>query len=220
MMHAASLFMLFWFLFMCLGVNSHAAMTSWVDKNGVRHYSNVAAPASGTTIENAKEFKAQQEKSGEGREINQRDRFAVLKMYEEERKKDIKEKKQAEIRSYKEKVKRILETSKIDKTTEKEKREYKKKAKERKKMPHDFAKERKRSCEEMKRKLRELRSSGWENFKSTRSLQGTCPDRFFIKNSRVYRNKKCIDQDNRYRKAEYEQAIKAKEYQYKMFCGH
>jgi hypothetical protein len=218
-MHATSLFMLFLVLFMYPGVSSHAAMVSWVDKNGVRHYSNVAAPDSGTTIENANELEAHQERSDEGREINQRDRFAVLEMYDEEREKDIKEKKQAEIRSYREKIKRISETSKIDKKTEQEKREYKEKSKDRKKKPHASARKRDGKCEEMKRKIRELRSSGWENYGSTRSLQGTCSDHFVGGNGRVYRNNKCVDQKNRYRRAEYEQAIKAKENQYKMFCG-
>lgn len=217
MVHAAGMFMLF--LFMFLGVSSHAAMISWVDKNGVRHYSNVDAPDSGTAIENTNELEAQQERSDEGQEINQRDRFAVLEMHEEERKKDIKDKKQAEIRSYREKVKRLTEASKTDKKPEKEKREYKKNAKKRKKNPHATAREREGKCEKMKREIRELRSSGWENYRSTRSLQGTCSDHFVGGNGRVYRNNKCIDQKNRYRRAEYEQAIKAKENQYKMFCG-
>jgi hypothetical protein len=219
MMNAASLFMLFWILFMYLGASSHAAMISWVDKKGVRHYSNVAAPDSKTTIENANELEAHQKSSGEGRETNQRDRFAVMEMYEEEKEKDIKEKKQAEIRSYREKVKRLSETSKIDKKPEKEKRENNEKVKSRKKKPRASARERDGKCEEMKRKIRELRSSGWENYRSTRSLQGTCSEHIVGGNGRVYRNNKCIEQKNRYRRAEYEQAIKAKENQYKMFCG-
>lgn len=140
-MYASRLFMIFLFLLMCLDVTCHADMTSWVDENGVRHYSNVAAPANSTTIKNVQEFKSQQEKPGNEHEVDKKDRFGVLKMYKEERRKVLKEKKQAETRAYNEKVKRILEGSKKEKNQRQA-----------------------QECQAAKEKLEELRGLGWRNY--------------------------------------------------------
>jgi hypothetical protein len=140
-MVASRVFMLFLFLLLCFGATCHADMASWVDENGVRHYSNVDAPANNTKMENVQEYRPLQEKPGNEQEVDKKDRFGVLKMYEEERRKAIKEKKQAEMRAYEKKTKGILDSI--------EKRKKQRQAEK---------------CQAAKEKLEKLRGLGWEKF--------------------------------------------------------
>jgi hypothetical protein len=175
-----------------------AEMHSWVDENGVRHFSNSGGPADNANTQIMEEYKPDPAAIDTGVTRKESRRSEIM-------------------RRYKENVAR--EKAKMDKILEKEKQEYDKKVEKRKKMLDDIARERQKSCQEMKRKLVALQRSGWRNFTSSRAQQTACPDRQWVQNGRVYNNNgECISRRNRYQKAEYEQAVRAKEYQYKMFC--
>jgi hypothetical protein len=130
---------------MCFIAVSHADLTSWVDKNGVRHYSNTTAPASNTTVKNSEEFKPKERGFGPRRKGDRRDGFSVLRMYEKEREEHLKEKKEeekkAEIRRYNEAVKRSRNAAK--RAEKKRQAQY---------------------CREAERKFDKLRSLGWRNY--------------------------------------------------------
>ena len=140
-MDAPRVFVLFLFLLLYLGVTCHAEMASWVDENGVRHYSNTVAPANSTTMENVQEFKSRQEKPGNEQKVHKRERFGVLKMYQEEKRKVMKEKKQAEIRAYNKMANGVVGAC--------EKRKKQRQAEK---------------CQAIKEKLEKLRVLGWRKF--------------------------------------------------------
>lgn len=101
---------------MCFIAVSHADITSWVDKNGVHHYSNTAAPASNTVVKNSEEFKPKEKGFGLRQKDDRRDGFSVLRMYEKEKEKRLKEKKEreekAKIRRHNEEVRRSRDAAK------------------------------------------------------------------------------------------------------------
>lgn len=64
--------------------NGLADIISWVDENGVRHFSNVGGDGEKQNVEAVKEYNST---LSEERTKSERDRFGVLKMYENDRKK-------------------------------------------------------------------------------------------------------------------------------------
>jgi hypothetical protein len=196
-MYESRLFVFFLFLLMCLSVTCHADMTSWVDENGVRHYSNVAAPADSATIENVQELESQQEKPGNEDEVDNKDRFGVLKMYEEERRKAIKAKKQAETRAYNERVKRVLEASK----KKKEQRQAQK-------------------CLAAKEKLEELRGIGWRNYYYFQMRYGVMSDSCRIDRHGVIHLDELDAEGERTWKVNYERAVRLHEKKVEDACRY
>jgi hypothetical protein len=122
-------------------VIGNAGMTSWVDDNGVRHYSNTAAPEDNATFRNLEEIKHQNEISGEKQNDNKRDRFSVIKMYEEDRKRDKEERDLVKLQRYNEEMDRAMEASK--RAEQKKQEQY---------------------CREAKDRYDKLRSLGWKKY--------------------------------------------------------
>jgi hypothetical protein len=140
-MKTSRLYLLVLFFIIHSSTGSHAGMTSWVDENGVRHYSNTAAPEGNATARNIEEIKHQNEMSGEKQKGNKRDRFSVIKMYEEDRKRDKEEKDLADWRRYNKELDRSIEASK---RAEKKQQEQ--------------------HCREAKDRYDNLRSLGWRKY--------------------------------------------------------
>jgi hypothetical protein len=130
---------------MCFIAGGHADLTSWVDSNGVRHYSNTAAPANSTTLKNSEEFKPGEKGFGPRRKGDRRDGFSVLRMYEKDREKRLEKKKkaeeEAEIRKHNEEVRRSMRAAR--------------RAEKKRQAQH---------CQEAERKFDKLRSQGWRNY--------------------------------------------------------
>ena len=85
---------------------AHTDVVSWVDENGVRHYSNVGGSGSSSDVKKMEEYKS--DPSDKGSRHKSRDGFEVLKMYENDRKKHH----EKEQKALEEKLKREEEASK------------------------------------------------------------------------------------------------------------
>lgn len=72
--------------------NGLTDIISWVDENGVRHFSNVGGGSEKQDVEAIKEYNST---PSEERTKSERDRFGVLKVYENDRKKYQEKKRKA-----------------------------------------------------------------------------------------------------------------------------
>ncbi len=162
-------------------------MTSWVDKNGVRHFSNVEGSAEGSQVQEMEEYRSAGGLSGNKKP---RDRFGVLRMYEEDRRKDYEEqnRNQNEI--------------------------AKKQAQEK------AAALQEKGCNEAKKKLEELRNTGWKNFKTFDADLISCPDRIWTDaNGRLQDNiGECMARKNKARINAYEREMRQRDSIVKCYC--
>lgn len=140
-MRAGRLSVLVLFFIIHSAVGGYAGMTSWVDESGVRHYSNTAAPENNATVRNHEEIKHQDDVSSEKQEDNKRDRFSVIKLYEEDRKRDEEEKELVEMQRKNDEMDHAMEASK--RAEQKKQEQY---------------------CREAKDRYSKLRSLGWRKY--------------------------------------------------------
>jgi hypothetical protein len=194
-MHASRLFLyvpLFAFLFIAPG---YGQISSWTDENGVRHFSNVETLEEKKSVEIIEEY----ETNASDQEVDQnRDRFQILRMYEEDR--EEKEKQEA---------------------LEKEMRETEEREKNDQAAAEKAARERKEACAERERKLEDLRHTKWEDFDAPDLYPIVCPDRRWKgARGKAYDNmKECTERRDRARKSAYEQAIGRQEEEVEKFCS-
>lgn len=183
------------FLFICLTANSHAGMTSWVDKNGVRHYSNTDAPADNTTVRNIEELKHQEEISNVKRKDNKRDGFSVIQMYEEDRKRDREEKELLELQRKNEELDRAIEASKRAKRKKQE--QY---------------------CREAKDRYDKLRSLGWRKYSASQQEFRDLQDKIIVDSRGRVQRRDLGDGQEKIRKALYERALERQEKEVQKVC--
>lgn len=195
-MKAARLFLLLLLLFIYLNVNSYADMTSWLDEDGVRHYSNRAAPDGDTTFENMEEFKHQKEDVVVEQKGNQRNPFSVLQMYEKDRKRDLDEKLLKETRIYHERVKEAIEDSK---------RENRKRQEE--------------LCRKAKKRYDVLRSLGWKDYTASHQEVRRVKDRLILDSHGRVHNSDLDDRQKEVMKMVYNRAVKAQEKEVEKACA-
>jgi hypothetical protein len=196
-MPALRLFVLLLFVFMCFTVHGYSDMTSWVDKNGVRHYSNVNAPTGKATVQDMQEFKSKEGELRVRRKRDQRDRFGVLKIYEEDRIRRQQEKKRMEeMRRQGDEQKRRME-------------EYKKAARERQA----------EYCQAAKRKLYKLRKSGWRKYAENQTWNRSVQDRYWFDSEGQPHKRDFSSQEESALKRGYSQAVRKQEQIVKKACA-
>jgi hypothetical protein len=189
-------FFLFVFLCMIIFVSAgYGQISSWTDENGVRHFSNVEASEEDKTVKNMEEYKT--DPSDEAVE-HKRDRFKILRMLEEDRENEAKQK-----------------------AMEQEIRESEEKDKKEQEAAEELARERKRACAELMKKLDDLRHSKWEEYDAPHLSPISCPDRRWKgARGKVFDNmKECTERRDRARKNAYERAIRRQEEEAETLCS-
>lgn len=180
------------FLFISPG---YGQISSWTDEKGVRHFSNVETLEEKKSVEIMEEY----ETNDSDQEVERnRDRFQILRMYEEER--EEKERQDA---------------------LEKEMRETEERKKIERAAAEKAARERKEACAKHERQLEDLRHTKWEDFDAPDLNPIVCPDRRWKgARGKAYDNmNECIERRDRVRKSAYEEAIRRKEEEIEKFCS-
>ena len=173
----------------------HGQISSWIDENGVRHFSNVETSQEKKKIRTQDEYMTDEEDEQVDRN---RDRFEVLRMYKQDREK---EKEQEALK----------EEKRADEEKERKLRAAEAKA----------AREKREACAERKAKLDDLRHLQWEEYNSSDLAQFACPDRRWKgARGKVYDNmQECTERRDKARKIAYEQAVRKLEDEVKSFCA-
>jgi hypothetical protein len=172
----------------------YAQISSWIDENGVRHFSNVDIPGEHKTVKKMEEY--QTDSSDEEMDRN-RDRFQILRMYEEDR-----------------------ENEERKKSLEEEKREAEEKKRNQQEAAEKAAREKEKSCTESKIKLDDLRHSKWEDFDAPGLSLITCPDRHWKgAHGKVFDNmRECTERRDKALKNAYQHALRQHEQKVENFC--
>lgn len=186
------------FIFLCTIVfvlPGYGQINSWTDENGVRHFSNVETSEEKKNLEVMEEYVT---RPSDHEAEHSRDRFQILRMYQEDREKEEKQK--------------ALEED----MREAEERDMKKLEAEEK-----AARERREACAEQKNQLEDLRRTKWEAYETSDLSLFACPDRRWKgARGKVYDNmRECIERRDRARKAAYERAVRQLEDQVKSLCA-
>jgi molecular chaperone DnaK (HSP70) len=194
MMNSIRLFLCAILITMAIAPSGVAQITSWTDKNGVRHFSNVETSGEKKAVKKMKEYKTNA--SDEEVEHN-RDRFQILQMYEEDREKE-------------EKKKALEQKMKEAEEKEKKKQEAADKA----------ARERRKACMEHKKELNDLQHTGWEDYDAADVSPAYCPDkRWRGAHGRWFDNMdECTERRNQSLKNAYQKAMRQQEEQVKKNC--
>ena len=172
----------------------YGQISSWTDENGVRHFSNVEALEEKKDVETIEEY----ETSTSDEEVDKsRDRFQILRMYEE----DLEEKEKQD----------ALEEE-VRETEEREKKEREAAAK--------IERERKAACEESRKDLNDLRHSKWQDYDAPDQYQIVCPDRRWkgVRGKAYDNMSECIERRDKAIKSAYEQAIRRMEEEVEKVC--
>lgn len=173
----------------------YGQISSWTDKNGVRHFSNVETSEEKKTVEVLEEYET---KASDEEVDRNRDRFQILRMYEEDR-----------------------EEKEKQKALEKEMREAEEREKKQQEAEARVAREKREACAERKKKLNDLRHTKWENYDAPGLYQIVCPDRRWKgPHGKVFNNMRdCTERRDKARKSAYEQAIHLQEKEVEEFCS-
>jgi hypothetical protein len=183
------------FLFICLTAESHAGMTSWVGKDGVRHYSNTNAPADNATVRNIEELKHREEKSNVKQKDNKRDGFGVLQMYEEDRKIDKEEKELLELQRKNKELDRAIEASRRAKRKKQE-----------------------QNCRVEKDTYDTLRSLGWRNYPASQQELRDLQDKIINDSRGTVKRRDLGGGQEKIRKELYERALERQEKEVQEAC--
>ena len=92
--------------FKIFAAKAPAEITSWVDENGVRHFSNTGAPSKNSTVKTAPEKKPDPPISRTRKKPEKKGKPGVLKMYENDRKRDAERKREAFLKKAEAKAKK------------------------------------------------------------------------------------------------------------------
>jgi hypothetical protein len=193
---------LFFSFMFSLFFNAYGAadIESWVDENGVRHFSNVDPSQKSGEVKTYEEI--------ETKEAENRPRPIEKKWnsYEEICRADPSCNKEMERRKQYENDQLLKEQHRL-----KMMQELKAKNKKRKEQ----------NCERIRKDLEKFRQAGWENYNPPKLQPPSCPDRTWM-NSRgeVFNNmSECIKRRNRYKKGAYERKLRIKEYMFRSSCS-
>lgn len=173
----------------------HGQISSWVDEDGVRHFSNVDTSEEDVSVKKMEEYKT----NASDEEIDRnRDRFKILRMFEDDRKNEEKQK-----------------------SLEQELKETEEKEKEEREAAEKLARERKRACAKHMKKLNDLRHSKWEDYDAPHLSSVSCPDKHWKgARGKVFDNmKECTERQDRARKNAYERAIRRQEEEAETLCS-
>lgn len=187
-------------LSMAFMANLHADIVSWVDSNGVRHFSNVDASQKNDAVKSVEEYKPDNTARNPEPKSRTHNPYKVINGQDSFYQKEIERQKQSEeISAQKERLRTKRE------------REANEKA----------ARDRSQNCNKAKKELERLKQAGWKSYNSPSVIQVSCPDRVWTDGRGIVRDnmRECTARRNQARINAYEQDIGQKEYRIKMFCG-
>jgi hypothetical protein len=173
----------------------HGQISSWVDENGVRHFSNVETSDESKKGKNIEEYMT----SESDEEVDRtRDRFKILDMYEEE-----------------------MENKQKQEALEEEMKAAEKKEREQHKAERKAAREKRKECSARMKSLDDLRHKKWQDYDTPELALIACPDkRWRGVRGKVYDNmKECTERRDKARKIAYEQALRQMEDEVNSLCA-
>lgn len=180
--------------------NGSAGIESWVDQDGVRHFSNVDTTRKGAGVTSIEEYKSDDTaRKPEPKKSSWDDYDSICRQNPGCRQEMEKRERYEELQESNRRLRLKVEQEAKEKDD----------------------KIKKQNCEMLRKQLEKMRQAGWENYSSTTSESISCPDRFWT-DSRgfVYDNSAaCFARRNLIRRRAYERELQYKENQLKRSCG-
>ena len=180
--------------------NGSAGIESWVDQDGVRHFSNVDTTRTGAGVTSIEEYKSDDTaKEPEPKKSSWDDYDRICRQ-------------DPSCRQEMEKRERYDELQESN-------RRLRLKAEQAAKEQND--KIHKQTCDMLRKQLEKMRQAGWENYTSPTWVPPSCPYRVWTDSRGItYDNSYvCTVQINSSRRRAYERDLQYKENQFKISCG-
>lgn len=184
-------------IFVC---NGSAEIESWVDQDGVRHFSNVDTSQKSAVVKSVEEFKS----SEEGKKPEPKKK--KWKSYEEICRADPSCNEEMEKRKRYREYQESKERWRLKRDQELREKAERKKAQD---------------CERYRREFEKFRQAGWDKYYPPKYVPIKCPDRTWMDSrGNVYDNRaECYSRRRVIRKAAYEKELRRRELLMKKSCG-